>query len=291
MDRKFVAIIAILLSVLGFSLKAIFIKLSFSEVVDGITVMGYRSLLSLPFFFVVYFIFRRQEGGNKSTLLNILICSVLFYLASLFDTLALERIAVNVERTILFTTPIFVLALSKIFLRKTYSCGVYVATGISWLGVGLFFISKSSVDSVDALGVGYVLLSVLSFSGYLLLSANELKHRHALTFNAQVMTLCCILAIPLVLIHSNFSLPSLLPQEGKWVYPLCLALFSTVAPSFLMMYGMKKVGPVVSTTLNNIGPFITTLAGYVILFEPVTLLDIAGMCIVLSTIYYINKHA
>lgn len=291
MDKKFIPIIAILFSVLGFSLKAIFIKLSFSEVVDGIAVMGYRSLLSLPFFAVLYYFLRCQEGKNKSTFFKIIVCSSLFYFASLFDTLALERISVNIERTILFMTPIFVLALSWIFLKKSYSVGVYVATGISWLGIGLFFLSKSSVDAVDFIGISYVILSVLSYSGYLLLSAHELKHRHALTFNAQVMTLCCIIALPLVLVHSHFDFTALVPQEGKWTYPLCLALISTVIPSFLMMYGMKKVGPVVSTTLNNIGPFITTLAGYLVLFEPVTLLDFAGMCVVLSTIYYINKHA
>lgn len=289
MSKNKFGIIAVLLGVIGFSFKGIFIKLIYLEGGDFLTVMGYRGFISLPFFICAYFIFRQKNKITKGGYLRIAICSVLFYLSSLTDTIGLGLIPVNIERVVMFTIPIFVLLLSFIFLKKTYKMGVYIAAIISWIGVAISFISKGIEGGSDIVGILFVIASTITYASYILISSIQMRHQNALEFNAIVMSLCCFISLVPVVVSSNFDVSVLIPPKDQFISPLSLAFLSTVLPSFFMMYGMKRCGEVVSTSFNNIGPFITMGAGALVLSEMFTAYDVVGAIIVSSGIFYINK--
>lgn len=287
-DKKEFAVIAILLGVLGFSFKSIFIKLAYAEGIDSLTLMGYRMGLSLPFFIVAYFLFRQKENRVKGSYVRVFVCALTYYLSSLSDIMGLSYVSVNVERIILFTIPIFVLILSFIFLKKSYKKGVYVAAVVSWIGVVISFASRGLEGGADLTGVFLIIFSSAMYAGYMIISGIEMKYRSVVAFNAQVMGLSCLFSLLPVLYHVQGDITQL-SLAGKWTWPLCLALFSTVLPSFFMMYGMKRCGPMISATFNNVGPFITMFAGFIILHENIAVFDVIGMVVVLGSIYYINK--
>lgn len=68
-----------------------------------------------------------------------------------------------------------------------------------------------------------------------------------------------------------------------------MALFSTVFPSFFMMYGVKKLGASKSAIFNNIGPFITLYLGYLILNESITFSDIIGALLVIVGVFSLRR--
>lgn len=287
-DKKEFAIVAILLGVLGFSLKSIFIKLAYADGIDALTLMGFRMGLSLPFFILAYWLFRQKGERVKGSHLRVVACAALYYISSLTDIMGLSHVSVNIERIILFTIPIFVLILSFFFLKKSYRKGIYVAAFISWVGVAISFVSKGLDGDVSLLGVMLVIVSSAMYAGYMIISGIEMKHQSVLAFNAQVMTLSCLFSLIPVIYQTQGDLTTL-TLSGRWTWPLCLALFSTVLPSFFMMYGMKRCGAMVSATFNNVGPFVTMFAGFMILHEDIALFDVIGMVVVLGSIYYINQ--
>lgn len=288
-DKKEFAVAAILFGVLGFSLKSIFIKLAYADGIDALTLMGCRMGLSLPFFILAYWMFRQKGERVQGSHFRVIACALLYYVSSLTDIMGLSYVSVNIERIILFTIPIFVLVMSCLFLKKSYQKGVYIAAFISWVGVAISFASKGLEGGVSLVGIALVIVSSAMYAGYMIISGIEMKHQSVLAFNAQVMTLSCLFALIPVMYQTRLDF-STLSLAGKWTWPLCLALFSTVLPSFFMMYGMKRCGAMVSATFNNIGPFITMFAGFMILNEDIAAFDVVGMVVVLASIYYINKQ-
>lgn len=205
------------------------------------------------------------------------------------DTLSLERIPVSVERTILFTTPIFVLIFSYLFLKKTYRPGVWAATLMSFAGLGVTFLSQGIGGDIDPLGIFYVSIASATFAIYILFSATEVKKRNVFAFNSQAMGICCVFAPIPVLIFSDANLVTVFTEQTDWTPPILLALVSTVIPSFFTMYGMKHCGAVITSSFNNIGPFITMTASVIILGEQMSIYDMVGMIIVFAGVYYIGK--
>lgn len=289
MNRKY-AIIAVLLGVMGFSFKGIFIKLVYESGVDSITIMGYRGIFSLPFFLAACFLFKEKQKLPISSYVKMGITGFLFYFSSITDTIGLGLIPVNVERVIMFTTPIFVLLLSFICFNKRYQIGIYIAAVISWIGVAISFASKGLENGDSIFGIACVLTSSASYAGCMIMTSREVKYQNPLAFNAKLMTLCCVISLVPVLFNAHFDVTAIVPAKGEWTYPVLLAVVSTVLPSFLMSYGIKGCGEVVTSTFNNIGPFITMTAGVLILSETIGVYDIVGAIIVATSIMYINRQ-
>lgn len=294
MDYSNRSIIAVFIGVVGFSMKSIFIKFSYSSQLDLITIMSLRMLFSLPFFVLAYLCFtrHRNRSENKSNKKLIFTCSLFYFISSISNIAGLQYVSVTTERIILFLIPIFVLILSKTFMKKNYSKKVYFLSLISWLGVVIAFVGgnySNGVNERDSLvGGGLIFISALSYAAYFMLSDKEMKNNGVMKFNAQVMILACIYSIILMGLSGKKSVVHLYSLSNM-LYPFMLAFFSTVIPSFLMMYGIKHCGPEKTAVMNNIGPFITIIIGYITLNETISMLDILGMMIVMFCIISINK--
>ncbi|MGE8591827.1 MAG: EamA family transporter, partial [Alcaligenes sp.] len=108
-----------------FSAKAVVAKLTYQYDVTALTVIGFRMLLSLPFFLAIALWqvrkVRRGElpaltGRQKLELVGLGFIG--YYLASLLDFIGLEYISAGLERLILFLSPTFVLLFSAVFLKR-----------------------------------------------------------------------------------------------------------------------------------------------------------------------------
>ena len=112
-----------LLAALGFSLKAIFVKLSYPYGVDAITLLALRMGFSLPFF--LWIGLREQRSGEQLARgdwgrLFLLGCFG-YYGASILDFWGLEYISAGLERLILFTYPTLTILIGVLFQGKPFS--------------------------------------------------------------------------------------------------------------------------------------------------------------------------
>ena len=134
-----------ILAALGFSFKAIFVKLAYAVPqavpVDSVTLLALRMVFSLPAFAWVGWKASRnlpplslREWGWV-TALGLLG----YYGASILDFMGLQYITASLERLILFTYPTLTILIGVVFLGKTASRREIGALLLSYAGIGLAF--------------------------------------------------------------------------------------------------------------------------------------------------------
>ena len=108
------------IGVLGFSFKAILIKLAYAwEPIDALTLLTLRMVYSAPIFLVMALFAKRTVTVTRSDWLRILWLGFIgYYLASLVDFMGLKYVTAALERLMLYLYPTIVVVLSAIFLRQ-----------------------------------------------------------------------------------------------------------------------------------------------------------------------------
>ncbi|HMT18103.1 MAG TPA: DMT family transporter, partial [Ottowia sp.] len=130
------------LGAIGFSGKAIIVKLAYRWGVDPITLLMYRMLMALPFFLLMAWWGGRGRArlarNERWAVLGLGICG--YYLASMFDFVGLQYITASLERLILYLTPTLVLLCGWALRGRRITAGQLLATAVGYggglLGVG-----------------------------------------------------------------------------------------------------------------------------------------------------------
>ncbi|HVR94215.1 MAG TPA: DMT family transporter [Casimicrobiaceae bacterium] len=111
------------IGILGFSFKAILIKLAYSwGPIDPITLLTLRMIYSVPFFALMAWWATRSPDAKpmkRPDWLAILWLGFIgYYLASLLDFIGLQYITASLERLVLFLNPTMVVLLSMVLFRQ-----------------------------------------------------------------------------------------------------------------------------------------------------------------------------
>ena len=136
-----------IISALGFSFKAILVKLAYAVPqavpVDAVTLLALRMLFALPVF--VWVALRTQRTTPPLTLREWLALAALgmlgYYGASVFDFIGLQYISAGLERLIIFTYPTLTLLIGVLFMGKAIRAREVGALLLSYAGIGLAFIA------------------------------------------------------------------------------------------------------------------------------------------------------
>ena len=204
-----------------------------------------------------------------------------YYLASLLDFIGLQYITAGLERLILFLSPTFVLLFSAVFLKKRILPKQWLALALAYLGVSLVFVQDLSLSGDDVLlGAACVLGSALSYAVYLISSGELLKRIGATRLVAYAMSTSAIYT----LIHFFYVFGWEGLQQPSAVYGLSLihAVFNTVAPTFMIMWSVERIGAPMTSQLGLLGPVSILFLANWFLGEPITSLQIAGTVLVLT---------
>lgn len=288
-----------LLAALGavlFSAKAIVVKLTYRYGVDALTVIGFRMMLSLPFFAAVaWFQARKARQGKiprlrtKESLQLIFLGFIGYYLSSFLDFLGLQYISAGLERLILFLSPTFVLLISALYLKRPIGGGQWMALALSYLGVVFVFLQDLSLSGSDVmLGSLLVLASALTYSFYLIGSGELIKRVGATRLVAYAMSVSALVSM----LHF-FSVQGLAGLNQVWpVYQLSVvhAIVNTVAPTFMIMWSVARIGAPMTSQLGLLGPVsILFLAGW-LLDEPITTLQLVGTAFTLAGAVVLSRR-
>ncbi|WP_233208140.1 DMT family transporter [Pollutimonas subterranea] len=271
-----------------FSAKAIVVKLTYRYGVDALTIIGFRMMLSLPFFAVVgCYQARRAHLGKIQRLTAkesgqiVFLGFIGYYLSSYLDFLGLQYITAGLERLILFLSPTFVLLLTALYLKRPIPGKQWFALAMAYLGVILVFLQDLSLSGDNVvLGSLFVLGSAVSYAVYIISSGELIKRVGATRLVAYAMSVSAVISMVHFLgVHSWQGLQQPLP-----VYQLSLlhAVVNTVAPTFMIMWSVARIGAPMTSQLGLLGPVsVLFLAGW-ILGEPITTLQLVGTAFVLA---------
>ncbi|MDF0729299.1 DMT family transporter [Pseudomonas entomophila] len=275
------------LAALGFSFKAIFVKLAYAAgPVDAITLLALRMSLALPLFAWLVWASRRQAStpltlgdGLRVAMLGLLG----YYLSSLFDFYGLQYISAGLERLILFTYPTLVLVFQAIALRERPTPRTLLAMGLCYLGLGIAFVhdlGNAGAGQQVLVGSLWVFASAVTYALYYAGSGVMLKRMGGMRMAGLCGTASSLMVLAHYLWVADFSQLGQLPV-AVWANAGLMALFSTVLPIYWVALAIQRLGPTHTAAVGNLGPVLTMLASWAILSEAVSGYQVAGLVLVL----------
>ncbi|NJB85464.1 drug/metabolite transporter (DMT)-like permease [Lewinella marina] len=291
-SSRTIGMLCLLLGAVLFSSKGVIIKLAYEYGVSSISLLGLRMIFSLPLFLLIgYFRGRKRRHAEPLTardLGTILLLGVVgYYLASYTDFLGLQYITAGMERVILFTYPTMVLIMQRIVFGTPIRPVQWVATGICYLGIFIAFSGSDLSAGSDFLkGAALVLLSALLYASYII-GSGRLAPRLG---NIRFTSLALITSSLAVITHVSLSSDPLLglPTE-VYVYGAVMAAFCTVAPSYLVTEGVKRLGAGDAAIIGAVGPVATILLEYLVLEEHINVLQGVGAVFIIGGVIIIGR--
>ena len=294
MQSKQTFIYGIIIGVIGivlFSSKAVMVKLAYQYHIDAISILLLRMLFAFPFYIAIAYYYRNEKKETterKDYMWLVFFGIVGYYLASYFDFVGLTYIKASLERIILFVYPTIVLLFNKLFLKKAITKKQKLAILITYIGIIITFGSEVSISGDNAyLGGFFVLLSAITYASYLVGSGWLIPKFGVMRFTAYAMLVSCIC----VFVHFGlFSRVDLLNFPWQvYVLGLCIAVFATVIPSFLVSISIRTINSSNFAVVAGIGPISTIILAVIFLNESLTLVQIMGTVIVILGILLVSK--
>ena len=285
------------LSALGFSFKAIFVKLAYavpqSVPVEAVTLLSLRMVFALPVFLWVGLQSSRhaQPLSRRDWLMLSALGLLGYYGASILDFLGLQYISAGLERLILFTYPTLTVLLGVMFMGKALERREVVSLLLSYAGIGLAFAHDLQIAGemgTVLIGAGFVFASSLSYAFYQAGSESVIKRLGAARFSALAM-LVSTLATQL---HFFIAQPvsALIQPLPIYAYGAGMALFSTVLPVFWQSAAIRHIGSAKAAMIGTLGPILTIFFGWWLLGESISLAQMAGAILVLAGVLLVSRR-
>ena len=288
-----VGVLFALLAAVGFSAKAILVKLAYLDRVDAVTLLALRMAFSVPFFIGVALWAGRQHPeplGRRDWALVLMLGLIGYYLSSFLDFLGLQYISAGLERLILFLYPTMTVILSALLTRRAIGKTVMAAMAVCYAGIALvFFHDVGTLEGGIVVGASLVFASPLSYSIYLVGAGHAIARIGAARFTAYAM----IVATTASVLQFALTHPAHALDVPARVYELALAMaiFSTLLPVFLLSHAIRRIGSGSTSLIGSIGPISTLFMAYVFLQESLSLVQVAGSALVLAGVLIVSLHS
>jgi drug/metabolite transporter (DMT)-like permease len=290
--RAWVGPLLAVVGTLGFSLKAILIKLAYAwEPIDAATLLALRMLYAAPFYVAMaWWAGRGAEPIARRDWIRLLWLGFIgYYLASYLDFLGLRYITAALERLVLYLNPTLVVILSALLYRTPITRRAAQALLVSYAGIVLvFWHDLRLTGDARSLAIGGALVfgSALFYALYLVGSSNIIKRLGSMRFIAWAVLASTIFVL------AQFVLTR--PVEALAVPPrihlvsLAMAVFATVLPTWMVAEAVKRIGANRASIVGSIGPVFTIGLGAVVLGEPTHWIQLAGAALVLAGVLLVS---
>ncbi|MGC5223578.1 EamA family transporter [Micromonospora sp. DT81.3] len=262
----------------GFAVTLVVVGLACQEVGASIAVLLFPTvgplgmvLLRLVFSAMVLMVIARPSlrgHGRAGWLAVVGFGAVLALMNGLFY-LALERLPLGVTVTIEVLGP---LTLSIVVARHR---SAWLWAGLALLGV--LALGGGGWDRLDPVGVLFALGAAASWAFYILASARVGRAFQKLDGLALAMVIGAVLALPFGIIDAGSALlrPEILGLGAA------VALLSSTIPYALELIALRRLAAAAFAILMSLSPATASLAGYLILGQTLTWLELAGMALVM----------
>ena len=281
-----IGLLCAVLAAVGFSGKAILVKLAYRHGVDAETLLALRMAFSLPFFVTMGWMSAHPKEARLTRrdwawLFGLGLLG--YYLASYLDFLGLRYISAALERLILFVYPTLVVLLAALLFGQRIAHRVLSALTLCYAGIALavahdWRLAGSTRDL--ALGSALVFGSALSYALYLLGNGRVVSRIGTMRVTAVASVIACLLALGQFLLMRPVT--TLVQPWPVYGLALAMALFSTVLPVWLLSEAIHRLGAGQVALTGSLGPVVTLLLAWLLLDEPLGVAQLAGVALVIT---------
>ena len=291
--HAYVGVACVLIGTIGFSGKAVIVKLAYHYPVDVMTLLALRMIFSLPFFIAMAAWAGLSGSGAKMTrndwLALIGLGFIGYYLSSYLDFAGLQYISAGLGRLILYLHPTLVLILSALFLGQTIRKRHMLSLALSYGGIVLVFYEQMGLggDHHELLfGGGLVFAGAATYAVYLLAGSRVVLKLGSMRFTAFASIAACVFVITHFMLTHGLSALAV-PHQVYWL-AIVMAVFSTVLPLWLIAEGLRRIGANQAALVSCIGPIATIVLAYLFLDEPISAAQFLGAVLVLAGVMIIS---
>ncbi len=290
--RYWLGALLVFMGSIGFSAKAVLIKLAYQYPVNFVSLLTLRMLFAMPFYGLVAWFLSNKTNNQKlksRQWFRLAVLGVLgYYVASILDFWGLQYVTASVERLILFVYPTIVLVTTALVFKKKITGIQYLSLVLTYLGIYCAFASDMAAGLQLNLAKGAILifLSALTYAIYLVFSGDMIPKIGSIKFTCYAMLFAGIAVIINCLVANGLSVFSF-QKEVYWI-AFFMAIFSTVIPTFMVAEGMNLIGASNASLIAAVGPISTIIMAYFFLGESVSFVQIVGTVIVLIGVLMIS---
>jgi len=291
--HAYLGVACVLVATIGFSGKAVIVKLAYQYPVDVMTLLALRMICSLPLFIALALWAGISGGGAKLTrndwLTIIGLGFIGYYLSSYLDFAGLQYISAGLGRLILYLYPTLVLILSALFLGHAIRKRHLLSLALSYGGIVLVFYEQMGLGGdrhAMLLGGILVFASAATYAIYLLAGSRIVLKLGSMRFTAYTSIAACLFVITHFMVtHGPSALA--VPHPVYWL-ALLMAVLSTVLPLWLMAEGLRRIGANQAALVACIGPISTFVLAHIFLDEPIGVVQLIGAVLVLVGVMLVS---
>ena len=285
------------LAALGFSFKAIFVKLAYAAApatapVEAVTLLSLRMVFALPVFLWIGIQASRAAPPLTRRDWGMLVALGLlgYYGSSMLDFLGLQYIPAGLDRLILFTYPTLTVLIGVLFMGQTLEKRQIGALLLSYAGIGLAFAHDLQIAGdirTVLIGAGFVFGSALTYAMYSAGAEPAIRRLGSARFAALAM----LVSTAATQIHFFIAQPisALVQPLPIYGYGAAMALFSTVLPVLWQSAAIRRIGSARAVLIGTLGPVLTIFFGWRLRAEPISLAQLAGAGLVLAGVLLVSR--
>jgi DME family drug/metabolite transporter len=219
----------------------------------------------------------------KISFREIVVCAALGCLGyAVFATLyfsAIEGLSVALASLLLYTFPIMVSLGAHFLFKERLTKAQWIAIPVTTIGLVILLSNGNSVEVRSPFAIAAGLGSALCYSIYILASSKLQKSIDPLTSALYVIAFAALAL-------ASIQRPSLAHVISfgleEWLIVLGIAIICTVAPLFLFLSGLQKLGNTQASLFSLIEPVTAAVMGAFFLHEPIGTQLIVGGALVLA---------
>ncbi|MGM0922564.1 MAG: EamA family transporter [Bacillota bacterium] len=292
MSQLFKYSFLVLVGACSYGVISTIIKIAYMHGFTVNEVIGSQYLFGFFMFLICVTLFSRKKVSFKQAL-TLMITGTTTSLTGIFYGKSLETIPASIAIILLFQFTWIGIVIEAIAVKKLPGPDKVLAAVI--LLIGTFMagnIFGHDAFSLSNPGIIWGLLSAVSFSLFIFASGKAAIELPSLT-RSLFMSLGA--AVFLLIVFSPDFLTNGSMQSGLWIYALLLGFFGVFIPVVLFSIGTPKIGSGIATILGAAELPMAILCSVLILKEQVTILQTAGIIMILAGIvtpqlYHFLKH-
>ena len=280
----------VILSSVGYSTTAIFVKLAYLGGMEPLPLVSLRFFIAawLMLFYLLY-----SKKLSLATLpQNLLKLGLPGFLgyggAAVGFLLSLHYLKAPVASILLYTYPTMVTILSAIFFKEPFTKQRVFALIFTFSGI-MFVINIFDLDNLalHPLGLIYSLVAALSYAFF-----NIYAQKNISNVSPQLLTFYPLVtgAILLPLISNPLAFLYTKHIVANFNFGLGLALFGTVLPMILYYKGLKRVKASVASIIASFEPVFTAILAAIILGDNITQAQIIGGILILLGVFVLQTE-
>ncbi len=275
-------VILILLSVLGYSIFPLWVRVLSDYGMSALDIVTWRFVFAVPLVWGAVTLRGRQPMRVPLPRRALLLTGSLLTLAAVTGVAGLQLIPAAVYVLLFYCYPAMV-ALISALRGERLARAEWFALGLTLAGIALTMpdLGAGLQGGGNAAGVLFALINALAVAIYYVITARLLDQcDDTPRASAYGVTGALVPLLALLLIR-GVALPA---SPGQWLTLLGFALFSTVAPMVTLNAGIQRLGPSRAAMLSMTEPLLTLLWSFLLLGDVILPIQLVGGALILGSL-------